>query len=303
MGMSSPRSGIATGLICAVLSAATYGLNPVLAKLGYAADLTALQILHERFFFALLVLLVLGPVLEKDFFVVTKPLLLRSLGISLLILTPMNLLYVYALKGIPASLMSLITYVYPLVVFLLNIAVLHQPFSRRQLTSVFFIIVGCFCIFSDALNMSVDAWTLSIAFLAMVLYAVYLLSLQEFAKGVSALKISFLTILFVWIALCVVHNPLEVLSFSGEQLGISFCYGLVSTVLSTYFLSRAIQLLGATEAGIFCSFEPVFTIVFASLVLGESTPWTRMVGMLCLILGIVVPNRKALSKLFIGSRS
>ena len=64
------------------------------------------------------------------------------------------------------------------------------------------------------------------------------------------------------------------------------------------FVSRVAQLLGATQAGIFCSFEPIFTISFAALLLGEQIPTFTIVGMILLVMGIVIPNRKELFNIF-----
>lgn len=283
-------SGWAVGVIFALLSAATYGLNPVLGKLGYATHLTGIQILHERFLFAVLILAALGPLVEKDFYRFDRSILTRSGVIAVFILVPMNLLYVYALADIPASLMSLITYVYPLVVLVLNRVVFGRQFTRGQLISVFFVIGGCLFIFSDALELSVSAMTLCIAFGAMFFYGTYLLALQQLAAGVSALQITFLSLFSSTLLLSFAHNPFDVLTFSFEQTAVVFTYGLVSTVFATFFLSRSIQELGATEAGIFCSFEPVFTIGFAALLLGEEIPLVRSVGMVLLVLGILIPN-------------
>lgn len=218
--------------------------------------------------------------------------------IAILILLPLNLLYVYALKDIPASMMSLITYVYPLIILAINGLIFHKSIRANQIVSITFILLGCLCIFSDAFKANITYTALGLGFLSTFMYAVYLLSLQQLATNVSAYQITFLTLLFSTIGLCFLHNPLFILRFDAMQLGTTFGYGVVSTVLSTICVSRAVQLLGATQAGIFCSFEPVFTIGFAALLLGESIPAFRLVGMVFLILGIVIPNRAAIFKIF-----
>lgn len=296
----NPTSASSTplGVFYSLLCAATYGLNPVLGKLGYMADLSGPQILYARFAFALVLFAALGRFVEKDFFKFSKKALVNSFIIAAAVLVPMNLLYVYSLKDIPASLMSLITYIYPFVVLVLNFVIFRRRITPRQIASVAFIITGCICIFSDALSLNVEASVLGIAFLAMFFYGVYLLSLQQFAEGLSAFQLSFLTILYSVVILSFIQNPMELLNFNAEQLSVTFLYGFISTVLSTFFLCRAIQCIGATESGIFCSFEPIFTISFSALLLGESIPLIRFAGMSILVLGIVLPNWKTLRNIF-----
>lgn len=291
-------AGLGCGLLFSVLSAVTYGLNPIFAKFGYLAQLSGIEILHARFIFAVLTLAAIGPFLEKGFYLFTSSLIRKSIFIGLFILVPLNLLYVYALKDIPASMMSLITYVYPLIILAFNGLIFHKRILLNQVVSIAFILLACVCIFSDAFSSNITAAALSLGFLSTFMYAFYLLSLQQLAEKVSAYQITFLTLFFATIGLSFVHNPLSLFQFNAPQLGVTFGYGLVSTVLSTIFVSRAIQILGATQAGIFCSFEPIFTIVFASLFLSETIPGYRLAGMALLILGIVVPNRKEIFKIF-----
>ena len=100
------------GIGYSLLSAVTYGLNPVFAKFGYASGLDGIEILHARFLFALLVLAVACPLIERGFYKFPTSVLKGAVLIALLVLVPLNLLYIYALKDIPASMMSLITYIY-----------------------------------------------------------------------------------------------------------------------------------------------------------------------------------------------
>ena len=73
-------------------------------------------------------------------------------------------------------------------------------------------------------------------------------------------------------------------------------YGVISTIFATLFLFLAIDKLGATEAGIFCSFEPIFTILFSAFLLGETITAVRIAGMLLLVGAIVIPNYRELFK-------
>ena len=108
--------GVAFALLCAL----SYSVNPVLGKLAYAYGLTTVTILQGRFFFAVLGMMLIFPLIDKRVFKPTKGELKSSFIIGVLILVPMNMLYVFSLKGIPASLMSLITYLYPLAVLLMS---------------------------------------------------------------------------------------------------------------------------------------------------------------------------------------
>lgn len=214
------RSCLGMGILFSILSAVTYGLNPIFAKLGYAAQLSGIEILQSRFLFAVMTLAIAGPFLEDGFYRFSKSLLIKSLFIGLIVLLPLNLLYVYALKDIPASMMSLITYVYPVIILLVNGIVFHKKIQASQIVSVALIVLACVCIFSDALRSRITLTALAIGFLSTFMYAAYLLSLQQLAENVSAYKITFLTLLFASLGLCFFHNPVSVLSLNAEQLAL-----------------------------------------------------------------------------------
>lgn len=288
--MTTFHAGVLFALFCAV----TYGLNPVIAKLAYAEGLQGMEIFQYRFLFASVVLALVGPLLDKNFYRVQKHTWVVSLVIGLVIMLPLNLLYIYALRDIPASMMSLITYIYPLVVLAVGCLFFGERVKKSQIISVVMILLGCLCIFKDSFESSIGVFALALAFLSMVMYAVYLVAFQRMAQKESTLQLTFLIIVICTVATFFFNNPTQILSLTGRQIFLCFVYGLVSTVLATVFLLKAIQCIGATETGIFCSFEPVFTIAFSVILLGEEIPLYRYLGMTLLIVGIIWPNIKRL---------
>jgi len=64
------------------------------------------------------------------------------------------------------------------------------------------------------------------------------------------------------------------------------------TVLPSYLVSFAIQKLGASKFAIIGSIGPVFTIVLATIVLGEMITFIQMIGVLIVILGVRVVSKK-----------
>ena len=289
------KSRFLAGILFAVLCAVSYSVNPVLGKLGYRFGMTTLSIVQGRFLFAILAMLAVFALMRRTVFRPSRRTLLRSATIGLLIVLPMNLLFVFSLRGIPASLMSLITYLYPLAVLLLSCAFLRHPLVMREAVSIALIICGGFCVFSDALQVRVAPAILAIALAAMFLYAVYMVAFERLGRGDDPLTMTFWTIAFTAAGVFCIPNPQPLLDFTLPQWGVCAGYGIVSTACATVFLFLAIDCLGATEAGIFCSFEPVFTIAASAWVLGEEITPVRLAGMALLVAAIVLPNlRKVL---------
>lgn len=284
------------GVVFALCCALSYSVNPVLGKLAYANGLSTITILQGRFLFAVIGMVLVFSFLDRSTFRPTKGELKASAIIGLFILIPMNLFYVFSLRDIPASLMSLITYLYPLAVLLMSRVLLGKSIRKNQALSIGLIVLGGFCVFSDALMVNIAISTLAIAIVAMLFYALYMVAVEGLGKNKNTLHLTFWTLLICAVGFLLIPSEQSLLSLNFKQWGICMAYGVISTILATLFLFLAIDKLGATEAGIFCSFEPIFTILFSAFLLGETITAVRIAGMLLLVGAIVIPNYRELFK-------
>ncbi|MEK4666025.1 DMT family transporter [Niallia sp. FSL R7-0271] len=87
--------------------------------------------------------------------------------------------------------------------------------------------------------------------------------------------------------------PFNAADFSITEFNVSFMVsilytGVVSTVVCMVFWNIGVQKLGATEAGLFLNFNPIFTAVLASVFLHEKWSWMQVIGSLVVILGCIL---------------
>lgn len=73
--------------------------------------------------------------------------------------------------------------------------------------------------------------------------------------------------------------------FNATFLASILYTGVVSTVVCMVLWNIGVQRLGATEAGLFLNFNPIFTAVLAFLFLHEKMSWMQALGSLVVILG------------------
>ncbi|MDC2866624.1 MULTISPECIES: DMT family transporter [unclassified Bacillus (in: firmicutes)] len=84
--------------------------------------------------------------------------------------------------------------------------------------------------------------------------------------------------------------PFNISDFTISNVNASFLgsilyTGVISTVLCMVFWNIGVQKLGATTAGIFLNFNPIFTAILAFLLLGEQMTWMQIVGSVIVISG------------------
>ncbi|MCM3031997.1 DMT family transporter [Niallia taxi] len=87
--------------------------------------------------------------------------------------------------------------------------------------------------------------------------------------------------------------PFNAADFSITEFNVSFMVsilytGVVSTVICMVLWNIGVQKLGATEAGLFLNFNPIFTAVLASVFLHEKWSWMQVIGSLVVILGCIL---------------
>lgn len=282
------------GALYALLCALSYALNPIMMKFGYQTGLTAITILQGRFITACLCMGIFLYFYSKKDLRPNKSLIVKAFILAVAIMFPMNLLYAEALKTIPASVSTLVTYMYPVVVILVCALFMSQKIRFGNIISIVFVICGSLCIFSNAITENIDGYGLIICVVGMLFYAAYILIIQKFIRNESPFSLTFYTLAFTAVIYAFTKNPVELIHLNLKQSFICFIYGFICTICTTIFLFKAIEKIGPVETSIFCSFEPAFTVIFSFLLLAEEMFLLRVIGLLFLITGIVLPN---LSKL------
>lgn len=84
--------------------------------------------------------------------------------------------------------------------------------------------------------------------------------------------------------------PFSASSLSVSAIDASFVFallytGIISTIVCMLLWNIGIQNLGASRAGVFLNFNPVFTSILAFIFLGEKLTWMQFVGGLIVICG------------------
>jgi len=131
-----------------------------------------------------------------------------------------------------------------------------------------------------------DLWTLAAA-LSWALYTVLLrkrpgnLDPLPFLAALIAIGLVFLLPVYLW------EIRSGVTFHFSSTVAASFVYVAVfPSVLSYIFWNRAVAIVGPSKAGIFMHLMPVFSIVLAFMLLGETMAFYHLIGILLIFIGI-----------------
>jgi drug/metabolite transporter (DMT)-like permease len=266
-----------------VASTLAYGVLPILGKIAYAEGARALPLLAWRYAIAvaLITLLERGSQLP-----LRTRLRLWAVG-SVFVVN--SIAYFRALETVPASVVSLVLYTYPMMVALLSALAGLERLTARGLLAAAVAFSGCALTAGGAapgasLSRAGVAWALLAAFV----YATYIVLSSRFGRDAPAraLALHLAQVAALVCAALALAGPGLALPRTPRAWAAAAAIGVVPTVVAMTTFLAGMAIVGPTRASVLSSLEVVVTLVLAFALLGERlTPW-QWAGAL-LILGAV----------------
>ena len=285
--VSSPHRRRLTGVALALVSAAGFGVMPVLGKVAYDEGAEPVGVLAVRFALAAVALLVLarvlGQPLPRD----------RRLGILALLggigYVGMSLCYFSALERISAGLTALLLYVFPALVVVLSAVLLRE--RPRPLAA------GCVALALAGTALTIgpvgggQGSGVALGLGAALVYSVYILGSSR-VRGVGAFAMAAVVLSAAAVTtgtLAAATRPALPTSATAwlALVGVA----LLGTVVAVTAFLGAIALIGPSDASVLSTVEPVVSIVVAGLVLGERLSATQLLGGAVVLLAVGVLAR------------
>lgn len=283
MSPSPHRRGIA---LC-IASAVGFGAMAIFAKEAYAYGVTVVTLLSVRFLLAAAlfwaVVVARGARLPERR-VVVGGLLLGAFGYA-----AQGGLYFGALTRMDASLTSLLTYIYPILVFLGALALGREKASGRRLGALALAAGGTMLVLLGGSIGAIDPLGVAMALGCAVVYGTYILISDRMVGAVDP---------FVLAALVCTGAAASMLLVGGSTGSLHFGFALAgwewiallacgSTVLGISAFLVGMRAVGPGTASIVSTAEPAVTVGLATTIYGEALGSSQIFGAV-LVLGAVV---------------
>lgn len=273
------------GIILVVASAVGFGTLAIFGRYAYADGMDALTIGFLRFALAAIPALALLQMRRERF--PRGSVLLRLIAMGALSYIAGSYAYLAALKYASAGLVALLLYLYPVIVALLAVLVLHEPLTRVKGLALGLALAGTALAVGP---MSGQALGVLLGITCGAVYAIYIILGGDVMKHVSPVQSS--AVIFTTAA---VGNGVLVL-LTGPHLpasasGWGAIAGLVviTTLLPVVAFLSGLKRIGPTNAAMLSTLEPVVTVLLASWLLRETlAPVTLLGGALILVAVLLV---------------
>lgn len=265
------------------VSACSFGAMAIFARYAYAAGVDAWGILLPRFAIASLVL-------WSVLLLARKPLPPRGRLPGLLLMgagyVAQSLCFFFALTYLPAGLVALLLYLFPIFVVLLSRLVGHERLTPRKLAALAACSVGILLTIGvGGLDGAVpDLRGVALGVGAALIYAVYIVGGSRATAGIDPLA-STTVILSGSACLLALIVGARLLSGAAVSFPSSLQGGfavlaiaLVSTVIAVLFFVAGLRVLGSSRTALLSTLEPVVTVGLAVAFLGEALRPTQWIG-------------------------
>lgn len=284
------------GIILTMLSSITFGFAFTLGPMTYGAGgSNPVTLTFLRNFLSLPFLLLIILLLKIDLRITKKQ--LKSLIILGFIGNAVTTLMLnMAFSYIDVGIVTPIHFTYPIFVTLGCVIFFHEKLSKKKIIALIIAMSGIACFFVAALNSTSFGYeTLLGLFLSIasgIFYAFYIIFMDKSGlKGESPFKITFYVAIASSIGMLLygaATQQLVLSTLTPKSWLISAIFAFLCTVVALSLLQAGIKHIGASEASVISTFEPITSVIFGALLLGEKITLIKVIACFLIFAGVLI---------------
>lgn len=279
------------GKVCLVISAVLYGIAPIFAKICYSGGANGITLTFLRASLSIPLLYVLMRINKT-------PMKLNRAELKSVVLlgvfggaVPILLLYA-SYNFISIGLATTLHFVYPLVTVIASALLYREKIPMMKIAAAVLVTLGIF-FFAD-IETAADTVGIALALLSGVFYSFYVIYIER--SGLDEMnyaKLTFYVMLIMSASTACFGAVSGGLAFdmTGGAWIFAAVISLTVTLGAMPLFQAGVRYEGASTAGIVSTLEPIISVAFGVVFLGETLGAAQVVGMAMIIAGIMPVNR------------
>lgn len=275
------------GVLLIVVSAASFGALPIFARLAYRAGAEPTTLLMLRFSIASVVMMVLMALRRVPFprgRVLLGLVLMGGVGY-----VGQSLAYFTALTMVSAGLVALLLYLYPAIVTVFSALFFKERFTVAKTSALVLALVGTALTLGPTGSGRILGISLAIA--SALMYSVYIIvgsRIIPYTSAIAASTVVMISAAVVYAGVVAVRGPV----FPETPLSWMFIFAiaLISTVLPIVTFLAGLERVGPTRASMISTFEPMVSVILATIILGETFSPLQVLGGILILVAVMVCN-------------
>lgn len=289
------------GIFCGILSAASYGTNPLFAvpllRSGYGVD----SMLFFRFFLAAVMLSPILVFFKEGFKIsVGEASLLFILG-ALFAISSQTLFWSFTLM--PAGIASTILFLYPIFTALIMGVFFHAHISFKTIAAIA-LSMGGILFLADLKGGGISLGGIVLVVLSALSYAIYIVMVKVTRlANIGGLKLTFYSLLFAAVCMAlkfVFESSAPQMPANASEIANVLALAALPTFVAITSIAYAIRYAGPTIAAVLGAFEPATAVVLCVVFLDEPFTVSIACGISLIIAAVVIltlPDRPASTKI------
>lgn len=288
------------GYVLIVLAAIGFAALPIFTKWGYNFGLTIDMMLFSRFFIASFLMIIIMLARKKRRFNISK-LCFIQLVLQGFMFFGSSYAYFLSIKYTSATITNILLYTYPLMVVLMSALIFKEKISLVKGLTLFTAFLGCLLVV-DIVNVSgqeISMVGILYGIVSAIFYAIYNINGQYLNKKLDPFTITAFTTIVCLLITIAVYPPINL--FSGHSQLTMWTVGLGTAILCTimplFCYQKGLSFLGASQASILSTIEPVIATVLAFFILGEILSIIQLSGAFLIVFGVLLLKLDKLKQL------
>ena len=284
----TPNRKILLGGLFAVLSSALFTGKVIIAKLAYARGIDPLGLVALRMMFASPFFMVMLYRRRENLYGLSWRQLAAMVVLGLVGYYLASILDFFGILYISTALERMILQLSPSMVLIIGVVFMGQKFDRRLMYSILIGYIGvglmvCSEMIEGGSTESVHTSWLGVVliFAATVSFALYVIGAEKFMRTVESRAFTALMMLGACGGVLIHYMVMKGFVVPTHDLG-EFGYGammgIFCTVVPSFMINRAIQLIGGSRIGPYNYFGMGLTFVVSSMLLDESFSPLKLLG-------------------------
>ena len=289
------------GLLWILLAAAGYAFIPTMVKSVYdVSTLEPLDIAIWRIFIALPLMWTL-VLLRRRANPSRKPQPYSRFKMMLLgvVFAADVLLALFALERLPASIYVVLLYTFPAMVVVISF-LMGEVIPRRAWFALALAIFGVGLTVPDIFSATVEDKTgVALALVNAAGVVLFFLMSRRIMKNVEDVSAASATMMFGTLTVFALWIPVRGLQLPqdpGTIFGL-LSLALIGTVLPLFATNVGIQKIGASQASLVSTVEPVIAMIVSMIILGEIILWVQWLGAALIVGSVIVLQLRPRNKI------
>lgn len=282
---SNKIKGYAAGILAAIF----YGTNPLGTLTLYADGINAGSVLFYRYILAVVMFAAWMLVTREDFRIKWGHAIKFAVLGTFMAMSSVAL-YV-SFHYMDAGVASTILFSYPIMTAVLMVAFFHERVTWTTTLSITLAVAGIALLYRGDGNVTLSGMGIILVLLSSLLYAFYIISVNQFHTSYSPVKFTFWVVFFGWLSIvvyCGIAGDSIQLLHGWKEWASGIQLALLPTVLSLYFMTIAIKNIGSTPSAIMGALEPVTAVVIGVFIFGEVFTFRLAVGIVLILSAVIL---------------